>query len=276
MPSQRFDLRIDSERVLRGRFVPATLGPAPWPCVTMVYGHTSFMDWGFYPELSHRLAAVGIASVRFNYSGDGLGEDLETFENEALFARTGYGWELDDLARVRAYTLEHPEIDDRRCAVLGHSRGGGMALLHAAECGDYRAVITWNAIDEVLRFSSERLAEWEENGQIRVQHWTAGRRARKDVSVLRHARTHAQRFDIPSACGRLQCPTLILQAADDRSVPESAAHAIASACPPGLARVQVIPDADHVFGGRHPLREIPASLSAALDATVNFALDQLG
>ena len=79
--SRTFALRHPTEtgRVIRGRVdVPsgalAVSGRAP--CAILLHGFKGFMDWGFFPDMARRLASHGVASVRFNASGSGVGEDL--------------------------------------------------------------------------------------------------------------------------------------------------------------------------------------------------------
>ena len=118
--------------VVRGRLVQPA-GRGPFPCVLQVHGYTLYADWGFHPELSRWLAARGIASVRFDFSGDGRepggGVDF------GVLARNTYLAELEDLAAVHRWMLAEPRIDAGRLALVGHSRGGAMGLLHAAETG---------------------------------------------------------------------------------------------------------------------------------------------
>ena len=43
--------------------------------VVISHGFKGFKDWGFFPEVSRRLAAAGYTAVTFNFSGSGIGED---------------------------------------------------------------------------------------------------------------------------------------------------------------------------------------------------------
>jgi pimeloyl-ACP methyl ester carboxylesterase len=83
--------------------------------------------------------------VRINFSGSGVGPDPLAFtEDRAFFANTP-SRELDDAERVRAWIEAGvvPWLDPRRGALLGHSLGGAVALIHAARHPEYRAVVAW-------------------------------------------------------------------------------------------------------------------------------------
>ena len=56
-----------------------------------------FKDWGFLPYVAERLARAGLAVVSFNFSGAGVGEESETFDEPERFGRNTYTKELHDL-----------------------------------------------------------------------------------------------------------------------------------------------------------------------------------
>lgn len=255
-------------RTVRGRVVVPP-GDGPFPTVVVAHGHTGFMDWGFLPAISEDLAAAGIASLRFNFSGTGIGEDLETLSDPAHFRRNSYLHELNDLEEIhrRLHDGAWPALDVTRLGLLGHSRGAAMGIVHASEAGDYRALVTWAGMDKILRFSEAQLAKWRRQGQLDVMHWTAFRRLPVDVAVLEAAEAHAERLDIVAACRRLARPTLVVMGDRDGSLPFSVTEGLLS----GLGahgRLLRIDGGDHVFGAKHPLIERPETLRMVLSATV--------
>jgi len=275
MASFRLPVEHEPPRVVRGR-IDLPEDTAPFPAAVVVHGFSSFLGWGFYPELARRLVARGIAAVRFNHSCSGVGDDLETFDEPDLFARASYVSELEDLELVRRHVNAHPLLDGERVALIGHSRGGGMALVHAAEDGAYRAVVTWAAIDSILRFSRARLRRWREQGHLHVRSFASGKRHPVRVEVLASAERNRERLDIRAACGRARHPALVVQGDCDLAVPPEAGDALASAFRPGLARVLHVPGGDHTFGARHPLGAPTPELELVLAETVQFLARELG
>lgn len=269
---QRFDLQVgDDRRLLRGRVVRPQHGEGPFPVVLCAHGYTGFMDWGFWPPWSRHLSEHGIASVRFNFPGTGIGADLETLSDEEAFQRNDYLRELEELAAVRqwidAHAAEH-HVDPDRIALLGHSRGGGMAVVHAAEHpGAYRAVVTWNAIASILRFPAERLMRWRHQGWIDVYHHTARKRIPLPLRVLETSEQNRERLNPTAAAARLEAPLLVVQGETDTSVTMEDARALFGAARRG--ELAVIRNGDHVFGARHrDARGIP--LERAFAASAEF------
>ena len=209
---------VDKEnptRVIRGRVILPNLS-TPAPYVLLVHGHRSFMDWAFLPKLASLLANRGIAAVAFNTSGSGIGPDLETFTELEAFAKNTYSQELEDLERVRC-TVDSGEfegLDPNRAALFGHSRGGGMALLHAASRGDYRALCLWAPMHRVALFGEESRWSFEERGYI-DSPLASGQALRLDRDILDDAATNRSALDIQAACARISAPSFLVYGARD-------------------------------------------------------------
>ncbi len=262
-------------RHVRGRLVLPD-GAGPFPFAIFVHGYTISCEWGFWPELSRRLAARGVASLRFNASGDGFGEDLRSVLDLDAVAQNTYGKELLDLAAVRAFAHAHAVLDPRHAAIVGHSRGGAVSVIHADEDRRYAAVALWAASDTVLRFSPSRIALWRARGTIDVTHFGLGRRVVLHRDVLDEVERDRARYDVLAAMSRLDCPVLVLHGALDRAVSISSAHALARAARHPRSRLLVLDDAGHSFGAREPLVEFPERLTTLLQETVGFLTERLG
>jgi len=270
---QLFELASATEpdRIVRGRVIrPAAPADGPLPWVLVLHGFKGFMDWGFFPELSRRLADAGLAAVLFNTSGSGIGPDLASFTEEQAFARGTLSRQLEDIARVREHVLSgaFPGLDPARAGLFGHSRGGAMGLIHAAETGDYRAVVTWAAFDDADRYGAAVKAAWRREGALPILNSRTGQVLRIDVEVLDDFERNRDRFDIPAACARLKAPTLLLHGDADEAVDARALERLAAALPEREA--VLIPGAGHTFGAVHPLESVPEDLELACGKTVTW------
>lgn len=276
LTESRFDLHYENEpaRVIRGR-VTRPAGEGRVPFVLVLHGFKGFMDWGFFPLLARRLAEAGLAAVAFNTSGSGIGPDLAGFTDEQAFEKDTVTRQLEDFARVRAHVaLGAPGglagLDPARAGLFGHSRGGGLGLIHAAEQGDYRAVVTWAAIESVDRWDAETRALWRKLGHLPVVNSRTGQTLRMDVGALRDLELNAERFDIQAACRRLSAPTLACHGDADEAVHFEALASILGSLPPGVGRGLAVPGAGHTFGARHPMTEVSDALEEVLAKSVDW------
>jgi dienelactone hydrolase len=265
----------DPKRIVRGRIEgPRGFESArePLPHVLVLHGFKGFMDWGFFPELSRRIAARGMVAVRFNMSGSGIGPDLESLTDLEAFAHNTYTRELEDVELVRAWLRSHrwPSIDLDRAALFGHSRGGGVALLHAAERGDVRSIVTWSAIPDVDRFDEATKAEWRERGHLTIHNARTHQDLELALDALDDVERNRERLDIEAACRRITAPVLLIHGSADETVAVGALDRLRSAVDPKLVRTLVIEGAGHTFGVTHPMRSSTEPFERAVTATIEM------
>lgn len=274
----RLDDARDPLRAIRGQVsVPAGRRGARLAYVLVLHGFKGFMDWGFYPELARRLVVRGLAVVRFNFSGSGVGEDLENFTETRAFFENTPSREIDDVARVRAWLDSGavPWIDARRGALLGHSLGGAVALLHAAQRGDYAAVVGWASCATFRRFPPEVETLWRRQGFVEVPNLRTKEVYRLGLGWLEDLDRNALALDVPAACRRSRTPTLFVHGSEDEAVPLSESESLLAACAPGLARLEVVPGANHTFWAAHPFAGTAPALEFALRTTADFVQAEL-
>ncbi|MFT5154601.1 MAG: pimeloyl-ACP methyl ester carboxylesterase [Planctomycetota bacterium] len=240
------------------------------------------MDWGFGPLLQNRIAQAGLASVAFNCSGSGIGEDLSTFSEEEAFAKDTYSRQLEDTARVREAILAgtFSKVDTRKGGLLGHSRGGGMGFVHAARAnakvpGDVAALVTWAAIEDADRFGDELKNEMRSKGHILIPNARTGQPHRIDRTALEDLEANRQALDILAACKQLSIPALVVHGTADFAVKVAAADKIHDALASSDKRKLIIEGAGHTFGAAHPFQESNAVLDQVIDTSVSFLAEQL-
>lgn len=264
-------------RVVRGRAALPTGDPGPVPWVLILHGFKGFMDWGFFPELAARVVRAGMAAVAFNTSGSGVGADLESFTEPEAFRRGSLTRQLEDVERVHALVRSGSlgPLDPARAGLFGHSRGGGIALVHASERGDYRAVVTWAALSSFDRWDEATKAVWRRAGEIGVVNSRTGQELPMGVEILEDFERHRARFDVLAACRRLRSSVLALHGSADESVEVGSLERIAAALPADTTRARALDGEGHTFGAVHPLRSIPAGLEHALQETVAWFAQHL-
>ncbi len=239
--------------------------------VLCCHGFKGFARWGFFPLLAERLDERGFIAITYDGSGNGIGVDRESFtERDAFFANT-YAREQADLDGVIAAAQGRGWLlDDGGFALVGHSRGGATALLHAARPdARVRALVTWAAIGDVRRWTAEQRRDWRARGWLDVPNTRTGEVLRLGTAQLDEIEVEGgASLDLIAAAGRLTIPWLIAHGADDETVSPDDGERLAAAAP--HATHHVVPRAGHTFGATHPLDGVPAPLADVLGRTLDF------
>jgi dienelactone hydrolase len=242
--------------------------PPPRSAVVVVHGFKGFKDWAFFPHVSERLAAAGHAVVTFSFTGSGVASGEDEVGDLEAFAQNTLGQELEELALVvelvrGSELLPRPP---RTLGLLGHSRGGGDALLHTAERSGVAALVTWAAVSTFDRWSAETRREWREAGYVLVLNTRTGQQLPMNVSFLEDFERQAGRFDLLRAAGSVSAPWLIVHGTEDTTVPVDEARALARAA--RSARLLLVEGAGHTFEVRHPMERSSPQLEEAVVATL--------
>jgi uncharacterized protein len=244
----------------------------PRPAVVVMHGFKGFKDWGMFPLVAFRLARAGMNAVSFNVSGSGA-DDAGDFALPDQFGRNTYSAELEDLHRtVEAVKAGSPLgiPAPSSVGVLGHSRGGGMAVLEAARNPALSALVTWAAIGSVDRWSVEAKEAWRRRGFVNIQNARTGQVIPLRTDILDDIQKNARGpLDILEAAGRIHIPWLIVHGETDESVDVADAKALHRASSE-RATLALLPGAGHTFGAAHPLTDISQELDQVLSRTVGW------
>ena len=222
------------------------------PAVVICHGFKGFRKWGFFPVIAEQLARAGFSAVSFNFSGSGVGEDGETFSEPERFAHVTYSAEVQDLGQILAAVADGSVgLAPTAIGVLGHSMGGGVAVLHAA--GDQRvgALVTWAATARFGRlWRAEQVPEWRRTGTLDVTNHRTEEILPLSTDILDDLERNAARLDVSRAATHVRVPWLIAHGSADESVPVDDARALHDANP--RSELLLLDDAGHTFGIKHP------------------------
>ncbi len=242
--------------------------------VIICHGFKGFAQWGFFPHLAREIRNAGLNAITFDFSGSGMGPDRESATEEERFNNNTFSAEVADLDKVVAMARTEGWIDGA-FGLFGHSRGGGVAILHAASDGNVGALVTWNSISHVNRWSAAEEKVWRDRGYAEIANSRTGQVFKLGTALLDDVANNAGgSLDIQGAASRVKAPWLILHGKSDETVPPSEAESLAAASN-GRATLRHI-EGNHGFDGRHPLIEVPPNLANAVRETVSFFSEQLG
>ena len=199
-------IRTRRGRTLFGWFIPPP-GVVAAPAVALLHGWSSNAE-AMLP-LAKPLWRAGYGLLVFDAGSHGRSEG-QFLSSLPRFA--------ENLDQALDWLACQPEVDSRAIAALGHSVGGGAALLAASRRDDLMAVVSIAAFCHPQAVMRRLLT------RHRVPYWPIG------WYVLRYVEcVIGHRFDAFAPCRTIRevsCPVLLVHGMDDRTVPVEESRAI--------------------------------------------------
>jgi dienelactone hydrolase len=267
--------------------IPGSLGPilvdvrsggrnSARPAVVVLHGFKGFKDWGMFPPIAERLARAGFTAVSPNLSGSGV-NDAGEFTLPEQFGHNTFSAELQDTSAV-IDALMRGELGTpapSTVGLVGHSRGGGAAILQTARDPRIRALVTWAAIASVERWTPGEQAAWRSAGRTEVRNARTGQVLPLYPDVLDDIERNSAALDIQAAAAAIRVPWLLIHGSDDESVPFKEAELLKAASSGETVRLLPIQGGGHTFGAAHPWRSSTSQLDLVFDATVEWLAARL-
>lgn len=245
---------------------------APRPTVVLLHGFKGFRSWGFFPTLADRLAKAGFSTVTYSASGAGVDES-GNFVFPDRFGHNTYSAELADLRTVLAalYAGALDVAPPKSLGLLGHSRGGGIALLQAAHDKKVGALVTWASISSVDRWTEGVKSDWRTRGRLNVVNQRTQQMLPLYLDVLEEVDQQGKnRLDLEAAAKAVEAPWLLLHGEDDDGVGSAESERLHGASGRATTELRIVEGAGHTFGAVHPLESVPETLERTMQATLNW------
>ncbi|MEL7532767.1 MAG: prolyl oligopeptidase family serine peptidase [Bacteroidota bacterium] len=249
------------------------------PCILYLHGFKAYKDWAFVPYMAEHFASQGISCLTFNFSHNGIGADGETFTDFDAFEQNTFSLELTEALEV-IHLLAHTDFFGRYLSkpigLLGHSRGGGIALLAGQKSRDIKAVCSWAAVSKFNRYSKAQKEQWKRQGYLEVKNsrtgqiFKLGRKLLDDVE-----KNYRKHLNIQHAVREMKKPLLLLHGAADETVPYFEGEELNIFSDPSLSQLNLIPDGTHTFGTKHPFAGSTPAFDLVLDQSTAFFQTQL-
>jgi len=201
------------------------------PAVIICHGFAKNKSERKFVELARFLAEKGIASLRFDFAGQG--------DSEGDFSKISPRKQVGDLAAAFNFLVKQKRINGNRLAVVGHSLGALIAVLFQSE---YQKANTLILLSPALQ-QQELVKQWYSRKQITLwqeQRYLDTSKGRVDFSYLQEA----QSIDWQKALSRIAAPILIIHGQKDDDVPLKYSREILKNLKPE-SRLEVIENADH-------------------------------
>lgn len=241
------------------------------PVLVLCHSFMAFKEWGFFPYAAERLAAAGMVTVIFNFSHNGVVGDGNRITDFERFARNTFTRELDDLGALldalgTAGTLP-ASADPGAIALLGHSRGGGLAVVCASEDPRVGAVVTWSGIATFDRWTAHQKDAWRASGALPLAKNSAISPLRLGRDLLRDVEENGARLDIVRAGARLGKPWLLLHGREDLTVPVREAEALYASADGRLTELRLLDHVGHLYNAATRAEDNYRTLDEIIDAT---------
>jgi len=243
------------------------------PCIIYVHGFKGFKDWGFVPYLGEYFSKNGFFVITFNFSHNGVGENLLEFDELDKFAENTISLEFSELNDlIDAYLFGFfGDISSKGIGILGHSRGGAISLLVGSNRNEINAVCTWSSIGKPDRFTERQKKEWMEKGFMEVINSRTNQVMKINVSLLQDIETNKKTsLNLKHSVKNLNKPLLIVHGEQDLTVPIDEAEILYGWSDKNFTDTYFIPSTGHTYGTKHPFEESNSAFESLLGKTKTF------
>ena len=248
------------------------------PLIFILHGFKGFKDWAFFPYVAEELTKAGAITVCANTSHNGHKPGSDIVDYPDKFAQNTIGRELSDTTLlIKSFIEKSPHVFPEQWSdkwngsiyILGHSRGGAIAILSAESIPAISKVALWNSIANVDRYTPRQKEQWHKNDMFVVENSRTGQELCMNVDYLIDLELHAEQYSLERALSEMQQNIIIVHGEQDMTVNVRDAQKLAQFAG-NKAHIKFIPNTGHTFGAVHPMVDIPAGLIQALKSTKEF------
>ncbi|MEZ5064796.1 MAG: dienelactone hydrolase family protein [bacterium] len=255
-PKRRLELPAADGLFIRADVRTPAGVAGPHPVVLVLPGFKGFKDWGMFPPAAEAFAAAGLATITINFSRNGIGDGDETaMDAPERFAINTPGREVRETRAVLDAVTNGAagsDLDAARIGMLGHSRGGGVAMLVAAADERVKSLVTWAAIERFDRWTERAKTEWRETGRLEIPNRRTGQVLWLEREVLDDLEANRAAYDVLAAATRLRVPYLAIHGEVDEAVGVRAMEQLLGAAGSEDKLALLVPRTGHTFGAVHP------------------------
>lgn len=250
------------------------------PVVVICHSFMAFREWGFFPHVARQVAEGGFTAVSFDFSRNGVARGGDRITEFDRFASNSFSRELSDLRRVVAAVREGAlpvgggeggsDRPGPPVALLGHSRGGGIAISHASRDPGIAALVSWSAISTFDRWTEHQKRGWRERGFLPLSGPGGEGPLRLGVEILKDVETRLPEIDPVVRAPYITAPWLIVHGRADVTVPVREAESLAGAAGPGRAELRILDAVGHLYNARTPDEDHYLTLNQIISLTLDW------
>ncbi|UKN02214.1 alpha/beta hydrolase [Paracrocinitomix mangrovi] len=243
--------------------------------ILFIHGYKGYKDWGAWNLMQKSFVDNGFGFVKFNLSHNGgtVDEPID-FPDLDAFGHNTYSKELYDIKVMvnETYRMIHQELElDIPLYLLGHSRGGGDAVLYASTDNRVAKVVSLAGISDIAsRFpKGDELLDWEREGVRYVLNGRTHQEMPHFYEFYTDFIAHQSELDIQKAAENLKVPFLQIHGDMDEAVSISEGLSLANWTD---TRVHIIKGGGHTFGMQQPWEKdsLPDEMYEVIQAALEF------
>jgi pimeloyl-ACP methyl ester carboxylesterase len=231
------------------------------PILIFVHGFKGFKDWGAHNLMARYFSEKRFVFVKFNFSHNGTTpEKPAEFDDLEAFGNNNFETEMDDLGTVLDWICQTPLVPDfqknfNEIYLIGHSRGGGICILKAAEDARIKKLVTWASVTDFGKhWDDAYVAEWEKEKTA----WIHNSRTRQDMplhyQLYENYIKNKDRFNIEASVKKIEIPFMVVQGTEDDVVTYEEALELKRWNQ--KIKLDLIPNGNHTFGVKHPFNDL--------------------
>lgn len=239
--------------------------------IVFIHGFKGYKDWGTWNLVQNYFVSAGKAFCKFNISHNGgTTENPIDFPDLNAFSRNRYSYELKDVEAALDWLSKQIDLSNKRVHLIGHSRGGGIAILSAKD-ERISSVTTWAGVSDFgSRFpQGEDLENWRKAGSFSTKNG----RTKQDMPHLyefyEDFLANETLLNIENAAKNLSKSALHIHGDADTTVGILEAEKLSDWTE---GKMFIIKEANHVFGASQPYMEdeMPNHLNEVCNLTLQF------
>lgn len=245
--------------------------------VLFIHGYKGYKDWGAWNEVETYFLAhqIGFSKLNLSHNG-GTIENPFDFPDLEAFGENRYTYELTDIENAIEWIHQKIDLNEYNLTLIGHSRGGGIAVLSGTNKWVKR-VITWAAIDDIFsRFpKGEELENWKKEGVRCIKNGRTKQDMPHYFSFYTDFIENKDLLDIKNAAyqlKKLEKPCLHIHGENDEAVDHKAALNLSEW---SQGECVIIKETGHTFDTKHPWTEesLPSKMKEVCDRSIAFVLE---
>jgi len=242
--------------------------------IIFYHGFKGFKDWGTFPLMAQEFAKAGFLFLKFNGSKNGTSKDQpDSFVDKEAFAGNTFSVQLDDINSVVSYANSELKLhySFQEIYLMGHSRGGTIALLAACQNDKINKVASWSALSDLsAKWTEPELKKWEEEQRIFIKNARTGEELPQDYIIVKDYYENKEKLKLPELIKDCEKPILLIHGTEDETVPVEEAlklKRLNKNC-----RIELIPMAGHTYSASHPWKsdKLPFDTETAVKHSIEF------